>query len=80
MVRPVDLLGRAAALGLQVVQFCENLSLAALTTAEWEELLATSRRLGVAIEVGTRGLEPANLFASVDRAAQAGSRAGMYIC
>ena len=75
LVRPVDLLGRAAALGLQVVQFCENLSLAALTTAEWEELLATSRRLGVAIEVGTRGLEPANLFASVDRAAQAGSRA-----
>lgn len=70
-----DVLGRAAALGLQAVQFCENLPLAALTTTEWEHLLEASRRLRVAIEVGTRGLEVTKLLEHVDLAARAGSRA-----
>ena len=71
----VDLLERAAALGLQVVQFCENLPLARLTAAEREELLRVSRRLGVAIEIGTRGLEVEVLLEQVDLAARLGSRA-----
>jgi sugar phosphate isomerase/epimerase len=71
----VDLLERAAALGLQVVQFCENLPLARLTVAEREELLRASRRLGVAIEIGTRGLEVEALLEQVDLAATLGSRA-----
>ena len=70
----IDLLKRAAALGLQVVQFCENLPLATLTGAEWEEQLGASRRLGVAIEVGTRSREVNALLAHVDLAAKAGSR------
>ncbi|HSB78681.1 MAG TPA: TIM barrel protein, partial [Candidatus Methylomirabilis sp.] len=73
--RAVDVVSRAAALGLEVVQFCENLPLARLAGEEWEELLGVSRRLGVAIEVGTRGLEVSALLAHVDLAARAGSRA-----
>ncbi|MEI8188792.1 MAG: TIM barrel protein [candidate division NC10 bacterium] len=72
---PADLLARAGALGLEAVQFCENLPLAGLTPAEWEELLDASRRLGVAIEVGTRGLNLTRLLAHVELAAAAGSRA-----
>lgn len=71
----VDVLRRVAALGLQAAQFCENLPLSALTPAEWEELLEASRRLGVAIEIGTRGLEVTKLLEHVDLAAKAGSRA-----
>ena len=71
----VDLLERAAALGLQVVQFCENLPLARLTAAEREELLDASQRLRVGIEVGTRGLNITALLAHVDLAAGAGSSA-----
>jgi sugar phosphate isomerase/epimerase len=71
----VDVLRRAAALGLGAVQFCENLPLATLGGAEWEELLGASRRLGVAIEVGTRGLEVSALLTHVDLAAKAGSQA-----
>ncbi len=70
-----ELLARAASLGLQAVQFCENLPLTALTGAEWEELLGASRRLGVAIEVGTRGLEVPRLLEHVDLAGRAGSQA-----
>jgi sugar phosphate isomerase/epimerase len=73
--KPVGVLERAAALGLQVVQFCENLSLATLTMAEVEELQEASCRLGVAVEVGTRGLELTTLLAHVDLAATVGSRA-----
>ncbi len=69
-----ELLTRAKALGLETVQFCENLSLATLTTAEREDVLRGSRRLGVAIEVGTRGIEVAKLLEHVDLAAKAGSR------
>jgi sugar phosphate isomerase/epimerase len=69
------LLERAAALRLQVVQFCENLPLTRLMAAEREELLRASRRLGVAIEIGTRGLEGEALLEHVDLAAMLGSRA-----
>lgn len=71
----VDLLERAGALGLQVVQFCENLPLARLTAAEREEFVRASRQLGVAIEIGTRGLEVEALLEQVDLAATLGSRA-----
>jgi 3-oxoisoapionate decarboxylase len=71
----VEVLNRAAELGLQAVQFCENLPLGALAPAEWEGLLGASRRLGVAIEIGTRGLEVPKLLAQVDLAVKAGSRA-----
>jgi sugar phosphate isomerase/epimerase len=74
-LRAVDVLRRAAALGLEAVQFCENLPLARLGGEEWEELLGASRRLGVAIEVGTRGLEVSALLAHVNLAAKAGSKA-----
>ncbi|HWU40625.1 MAG TPA: hypothetical protein VN203_23510, partial [Candidatus Acidoferrum sp.] len=70
----VDLLERAAALGLEAVQFCENLPLAPLTWAEREGVLQASRRLRVGIEVGTRGLNVGVLLSHVDLAAVAGSR------
>jgi len=71
----LDLLGRAGALGLEAVQFCENLPLATLARAERELLFQASHRLGVAIEVGTRGIDVDALLAYVDLAAMAGSRA-----
>jgi 3-oxoisoapionate decarboxylase len=71
----VELLERAATLGLQVVQFCENLPLARLTATERKELLEASQRLRVGIEVGTRGLNITALLSHVNLAASAGSRA-----
>jgi len=70
-----DLLNRAAALGVDAVQFCENLPLLALTAAERQALLDTSTRLGVAIEIGTRGLNITVVLAHLDLAATVGSRA-----
>ncbi|HTU01128.1 MAG TPA: TIM barrel protein [Candidatus Sulfotelmatobacter sp.] len=71
----VDVLGRAAALGAEAVQFCENLPLAALPSAEREALLEASRRLRVGVEIGMRGLNITALLAHVDLAAAVGSRA-----
>src|SRR5512140_2419060 len=72
---PAEMLARAAALHLDTVQFCENLSLASLAPAELQSLLEASRRLGVAIEIGARGLNLTALLAHVDLAAAVGSRA-----
>jgi sugar phosphate isomerase/epimerase len=56
---PAGVLARAADLGLAAVQFCDNISLDELPPEHIRELVAASRDLGVAIEVGVRGLDPA---------------------
>jgi sugar phosphate isomerase/epimerase len=57
--QPLDAIGlvqRAAALGLHLVQIADNLPLDALSPQAFDHLLAESKRLGVSIEVGTRGI------------------------
>ncbi len=51
----VDLVERAAALGLDLVQFGDNLPLHALPEQELDALEARARELGVDVEVGMRG-------------------------
>jgi len=55
------LLEKAVALGVRVVQVCDNLPLEAMGEPELDRLERMSRRLGIAVEVGTRGIEPARL-------------------
>ncbi len=62
-LQALDLLDRATELGVHVLQICDNLPLAGLTAAQLSALERRSARLGIAIEVGTRGIEPTNLLA-----------------
>lgn len=68
-----DLLERAASLGVRVVQFADNLPLHALPAAMRRELAARAAALGLAVEVGARGLDLALLRAYVGIAASLGS-------
>jgi len=52
----VGLLERAAVLGVHVVQVADNLPLDQLDAAKLDAVEATAKRLGVAIEVGARGI------------------------
>jgi sugar phosphate isomerase/epimerase len=72
-LQPVDLLDRAAKLGVRVVQICDNLPLADLTAGELTALERWSSRLGVAIEVGTRGIDRINLLTHLALAQRFGS-------
>jgi sugar phosphate isomerase/epimerase len=67
------LLDEASRLGVRVVQFCDNLPLAALAPAAQEALQERARRLGIAVEVGTRGLAPEPLRAHLALARRFGS-------
>lgn len=58
-----DLLGRAGELGVGVVQFCDNLPLDRLSSAESTALRTDAQRRQLLVEVGTCGIEPANLRA-----------------
>ena len=54
-------IGRARALGASVVQLCDNLPAATWDPPSVDRLDAVSRGAGVAVEVGTRGSDPAHL-------------------
>lgn len=60
---PLALLHRARQLEVRVVQFADNLPLSSLRPAELDELEACAREFRLQIEVGTRGLDHANLRA-----------------
>ena len=60
---PAGLLERADALGVRVVQFTDNLRLDRLTVAELAALREEAQRKRIDIEVGTCGIDPANLDA-----------------
>ena len=61
-VSAVDLVRRAAESGIQVVQICDNLPLHTLDVKELHELKNTAEKLGIILEVGTRGIEPDHLL------------------
>src|SRR5438128_371541 len=61
-MRIADLLDRAAVLKVGVVQVADNLPLHELDSAELREARDQAHSLGVRIEIGTRGIEPAHLL------------------
>jgi sugar phosphate isomerase/epimerase len=73
-LQPVDLLDRAAKLGVHVVQICDNLPLAGLGAGELTALQRWAGSLGVSIEVGTRGIRQDNLLTYLELASRFRSR------
>lgn len=76
-VSPMDasmMVRRTSALGLDFLQICDNVPLDSLGTSELQNLRAEARDLGLAIEVGARGLDSAYLRRYIDVAAYLGSR------
>jgi 3-oxoisoapionate decarboxylase len=65
-----ELLDRAQTLGVEVVQLCENLSLARLPPKEREAVAQRAREAGLRLELGTRGLDLANLQEHLQLACQ----------
>ena len=55
------LLERAAALGVKVVQYADNLPLERLADGELQALARHAQELGIQLEVGTRGIEAGHL-------------------
>lgn len=68
-----DVLRRARDLGVGAVQYADNLSLLGLGPRELDRLTLEAREAGLALEVGTRGLDPALLRAHLDLARRVGS-------
>jgi sugar phosphate isomerase/epimerase len=68
-----DLVQRAADLGVHLVQICDNLPLHKLSETELGRLQAHAKRLGVDIEVGTRGIDEAHLRTYLQLAKRFGS-------
>jgi len=71
----VEILQTAAELSADMVQFCDNTPLHTLNAAALDDLMAASRSLDVAIEVGTTGLDLIHLRQYVAIAQQCNSRA-----
>ena len=69
----LDLLDRAHQLGVQIVQFCDNLPLVLIDARDLDALEDRARSLQLAIELGTRGLAPQNLRANLRLAVRLGS-------
>jgi 3-oxoisoapionate decarboxylase len=57
----IGLVARASSLGLSLVQIADNLPLERFTLTELEDLRTQAARLGVDVEVGTRGISPPHL-------------------
>jgi sugar phosphate isomerase/epimerase len=67
------LLALAHELGVQVVQYCDNLPLETLEEAQLRRLHAQAQEWGIALEIGTRGLERERLQRCVQLAVRMGS-------
>lgn len=63
-----DLLERAHLLGAEVVQYCDNLPLTALSDSERSELGQKAQKYGIEIEIGTRGIAVENLRENLELA------------
>jgi sugar phosphate isomerase/epimerase len=58
---PIEVLEKAAELGAEVVQICDNLPLAPLSNPALDALARRAADLGLELEVGTRGSGPEQL-------------------
>jgi sugar phosphate isomerase/epimerase len=82
-LHPLDargVLARAARLGFDLVQFCDNLPLDALADEQLDDVLDLAAETGVAVEVGTRGLDPDHLTRYIDLAQRVGSPRLRLVC
>jgi sugar phosphate isomerase/epimerase len=70
----LELLDEAARLGVGLVQVCENLPLLRWSDSDLEAFQQRAQRLGLEIELGTRGLDPENLQANLRLALRFGCR------
>jgi len=61
-IRSADLLGKAAALQVSVVQIADNLPLHKLDSKELRDVRDQAASLGIKIEIGTRGVDPDHLL------------------
>lgn len=57
----VQLLERAAAMSVGVVQICDNLPLEQMSLSELTEIRTVANRLNLTLEIGTRGIAPEHL-------------------
>ncbi|MGQ9631427.1 MAG: sugar phosphate isomerase/epimerase family protein [bacterium] len=67
--RPLNAMGllrKAQALGVSLIQICDNLPLHEMKGGELDELRTTARDMGIRIEVGTRGVKPDHLLGYLD--------------
>ena len=71
----LSMLTKGADLGAEVIQFCDNMPLDDLSLTERSELRSVARERGMAIEVGTGGLDQERLERYIQIAVQMGSRA-----
>jgi sugar phosphate isomerase/epimerase len=69
----VDLLERAAELGVRVVQVADNLPLHRLSAEALGHVVGRAAELGIAVEIGTRGIGPRHLATYLDLAERVGS-------
>ncbi|RAV00139.1 sugar phosphate isomerase/epimerase [Paenibacillus sp. YN15] len=69
-----DLVDKAAELGAGVLQIADNLPLSALSPGELDLLGQRALEKGLALEVGTRGLDPDNLFRYLEIAQRLGAK------
>jgi sugar phosphate isomerase/epimerase len=73
-LKAMDLLQKAAALGVGLVQIADNLPLVKLDPGERKTLLGRARELGIEIELGMRGLVHKNVQAHLELADEFGCR------
>ena len=64
----MDVLKQAKSLGVGVVQFCDNLPLTLPTPKELDVVAGFAEENGISIEIGTRGVQSANLEACLELA------------
>ncbi len=72
-VKPMDVFAfvqRAARLGLRAVQIADNLPLHSLPKSQLKRLTRMTEELGIAVEVGTRGIAPSHLRRYLELATQ----------
>jgi sugar phosphate isomerase/epimerase len=70
----LDLLEKARALGLSLVQTGPNLDVSRLPAAEFERFCAAARDWGIELELGTRGLDYAHIAAQAGVAQRMGAK------
>ena len=68
-----DILDRGAALGVSVVQYGDNLPLHRLAAADLDRLARLAQERMLAVEIGTRGIDPENLRRYLRLATRLGS-------
>jgi sugar phosphate isomerase/epimerase len=71
---PIQLLEKAAELGAQAVQICDNMPLDDLSVAELDRIRARAQALGLILEVGIRGSRPEQLQRNLEVAQALGAR------